>query len=175
MAKKERDASADNPKDSEAIAAALHRLADAVLLLRDVIADVREDVHWVTHNGLPLQPIVHTVVKRMARDPCAANWSEQLSVEHYSYPPDTSEMSPDATPVDRFREELESTIEAAMQGQLETLLTVLDGVRDEILAALKRRDTAKETPAPAIEQPPSTTAATPVVPSRRSPQRDRLF
>lgn len=50
------------------------RLAVEIRLLREVMDEMREDVSWVTRNGLPHQPIEQVVVKQMARDPCAKDW-----------------------------------------------------------------------------------------------------
>lgn len=178
MAKKARAAPAQTLAESDAIAAAIHRLADSIIVLRDAIAVIREDIQWVTHNGLPLQPIVHTAVKRMARDPCAADWSKKLAVECYSYPPDASAEADDEAPLDGTREEFASTIEAVAEGQLEVILTALDGVRNEIFAALKQRNRPGPDPprVPAAEEPapPTATGAVPDPPRPTIP-RDRLF
>ena len=41
-------------------------------MFRETIDELREDFSWVTRNGLPVQPIEHFIVKRMARDPVPA-------------------------------------------------------------------------------------------------------
>jgi len=41
-------------------------------VLIDVLDDIREDLNWITRNGIPgSRPMEHTRVVRMARDPLA--------------------------------------------------------------------------------------------------------
>lgn len=53
-------------------------LKDHIRLLVDAIDEVREELGWLTRNGLPLReplpPI--PVLKQMAVDPCADDWGE---------------------------------------------------------------------------------------------------
>jgi|GEM_PF-689290 len=175
MAKKARVPSAERPAEPDPLTAAVERLADAVIVLRDAVDEIREDISWLSRNGLSVQPIEHVVVKRMARNPCAANWSEHLHIERSTFPADQSGSLLDADTCNRIAEELTATFEAVAQGQLEVVLTALDGVRDEILAALKR-PLAKRTDqaaVPAAEPPPAPAPASD--PTRDSPPRGSLF
>lgn len=58
-------------------------LKDHIRLLVDAIDEVREELSWLTRNGLPsrepLPPI--PVLKQMALDPCAEDWGERLVIE----------------------------------------------------------------------------------------------
>lgn len=58
-------------------------LKDHIRLLVDAIDEVREELGWLTRNGLPvrepLSPI--PVLKQMALDPCADDWGERLVIE----------------------------------------------------------------------------------------------
>lgn len=58
-------------------------LKDHIRLLVDAIDEVREELSWLTRNGLPsrepLPPV--PVLKRMAADPCADDWGERLVIE----------------------------------------------------------------------------------------------
>ena len=176
MAKKARGAPAEKPAESEAIAAAVERLADAVVVLRDVLEEIREDLSWLTRNGLPIQPIEHVVVKRMALDPCDPDWNEKLEVERYSYPADASASPVDGVALGRMAEELTATIEAIAQCQLDIVLAAIDGVRNEILTGLKGGDGQKPNPPtePVVEQPTAPPTAEPDS-SRPAPPRGRLF
>jgi hypothetical protein len=148
-------------RESDPLACSVDRLANEIAALRQVIDEIREDFSWVTRNGMPVQPIEHVHVKRMALDPCAADWGEHLDIERSRFPADAEASPLTADALDRIADDLKATFEAAAQGQLEIVLTALDGVRVEIIATLKRRqptsDTATETTAPATASPPRAT------------------
>lgn len=59
-------------------------LKNQVRVLSDILDEIREELQWVTRNGLPIReplPAV-PVLKRMALDPCAEDWGERLVVEY---------------------------------------------------------------------------------------------
>lgn len=120
--------------ESDALVAAVERLADELRILRDVIGEVREDISWVSRNGLPVQPIEHVVVKRMAKDPFAADWGDQLETIHLQSPQRTTNVDHDV--IQKLTDGLRSAFEGIAQGQLEIVLTALDGVRTETLAVI---------------------------------------
>lgn len=154
--------------EPDPLVAVVQRLADELRIFRDVIDGIREDISWVSRNGLPIQPIEHVVVRRMALDPCAPDWRDQLQLERSTFPVGQSDSSLDADTCDRIAEELKTTFEAVAQGQLEVVLTALDGVRAEILAALNRHGN----PAAASDTRPTADEPTPPGPTvdqRRSP------
>ncbi len=138
MAKK--GASAIGPERvPDTLANAVDRLTAELSVLRQVIDEIREDFSWLTRNGLPIQPIEHVHVKRMALDPCAKGWGERLEIEQTAYLPRASASPLESNTLDDVVDDLKTTFEAALQGQLEVVLTALDGVRAEILGALRRR------------------------------------
>jgi len=137
MAKK--GASAIRPdRELDPLAEAVERLTAELSVLRQVIDEIREDFSWLTRNGLPVQPIEHVHVKRMALDPCAEDWGERLEIERSTYLPRASASPLESNILDDVVEDLKTTFEAAAQGQLEVVLTALDGVRAEIIGALRR-------------------------------------
>lgn len=138
MAKARKSAPAASP-EVDPLAKAVDRLTAELRMLRNVMDEIREDFSWVTRNGLPIQPIEHVHVKRMALDPCAEDWGDHLEIERSTYVPRGSASPLDSTALDRIAEELTTSFESVAQGQLEIVLTALDGVRTEILNALKRR------------------------------------
>lgn len=140
---------------ADPLAESINRATAEIAMLRQVIDEVREDFSWLIRNGLPVQPIEHVHVKRMAIDPLADNWNEQLEIER-SILPTKATISPlDSDALDRVAEDLKTAFEAVTQGQLEIVLTALDGVRAEIVTALKRRVQEPESPAnsPATPMP----------------------
>lgn len=58
-------------------------LKDHIRVLIDTIDEVREELQWLTRNGLPSsEPLPTTpVLKQMAADPCAEDWGERLVIE----------------------------------------------------------------------------------------------
>ena len=93
----------------------------------------------VTRNGIPIQPVEHVHVKRMALDPLADDWAEKLDVERYPYPTNPTASPLDSDSLDRIALDLTSAFEGVAQGQLEVVLSALDGVRGQILATLRHR------------------------------------
>lgn len=158
MGKRARSAPAPVP-ETDPLATSVDRLTAELTILRQVIDDLREDFSWVIRNGIPVQPIEHVVVKRMALNPLAGNWNELLQVERFttSLESELSPLNPDA--LDRIADDLKTTFEAVAQGQLEVVLLALDGVRGEVLSALKRRSD----PAPSTDAAPVADHALPVV------------
>ncbi len=68
----------------ERLTDAVNRLADEVLLVRDVLDETREDLRWLTRNGLSHQPTVHKQLVRSARDPLAPDANERLEFRRIS-------------------------------------------------------------------------------------------
>jgi len=61
----------------------LARLIDQLCVLTDVLERIREELQWLTRNGLPVQEErvpMSPVLKRMALDPIAADWNERLEI-----------------------------------------------------------------------------------------------
>ena len=140
MAKARKSAPAAAP-ESDPLVLAVDCLTAELAVLRQVIDEIREDFSWVTRNGLPVRPIEHVHVKRMALDPTAEDWGERLEIERSTYHPRGSASPLDSDTLDHVVEDLKSTFEVAAQGQLELVLTALDGVRAEIIGALRHRRT----------------------------------
>lgn len=157
--------------ETDGIASAINRLCDEIHVLRESIDTFREDFAWVTRNGLPVQPIEHIHVKRMALDPCAGDWNEQLIIERSTS--GTGAPTLESLPLDRIADDLKTTFEAIAQGQLEVVLTALDGVRVQVLAALKKPGDTKESPS-ATDRAALAAPVAPVPPAVK-PEPGRLF
>lgn len=138
----------------EQLTDAVHRLADEVRVVRDVLSEFHTDFSWLLQNGMPHQPQELVVVKRMARDPLAADWSERLVVERFPLPrseADRSSLSMDD--LEAVALEMQSAFVGIAEGQLDMVLTALDVLRQRILSALARRDIEplNSPPAPATQ------------------------
>ena len=131
-----------NPAEcTDPVAEAGDRLAAEVRCLREVMDEVREDLSWLTRNGLPVQPVEHVHVKRMARDVKAVDWSQRLSVERTMlHAP--GQLSGIATlELRRLAEELHSAVEQLMEGQIGPVLKAVDEVQAALIDAMQRSET----------------------------------
>jgi hypothetical protein len=59
-------------------------LKNQVRALSDILEEIRVDLQWVTQNGLPIRESLSPcpTLKRMALDPCADDWGDQLVIEY---------------------------------------------------------------------------------------------
>src|SRR5437870_2169806 len=96
MKKSAKASAPESPRSQwlERLADAVNRLADEVRVSRDVIDEFRSDFAWLLQNGMPHQPQEFVVVKRMARDPLAEDWSQRLVVERCPIPQSQRDQSP---------------------------------------------------------------------------------
>lgn len=181
--RKSAPAPAHTPASSDALAEAVGRLTSELANLRQVMDEIREDFSWLTRNGLPVQPIEHVHVKRMALDPCADDWGDRLEMERSTYYPRGAASPLDSVALDQIADDLKTTFEAVAQGQLQVVLTAFDGVRAEILAALKRRRgeprmdvaTAASDSAPSQSSSPASSPSSAADRSASKPPPGRLF
>ncbi|MBS0260642.1 MAG: hypothetical protein JSS02_01700 [Planctomycetes bacterium] len=163
-------------------AAAVERLADEMRALQEVLDSIREDFSWVTRNGLPVQPVEHVIVKRMAKNRLAGDWAEQLELIRVQNPQRSEQPNLDA--IEQLVAGLRSAFDLISQGQLGLVLTALDGVRDETLAVVGRTPsvdaTVIEPDQPGEPKPVPPPGASPSSPVKQSapvprPNRARLF
>ena len=160
-------------QQAERLTDVVEKLADEVRVVRDVLDDIREDLSWITRNGLPTRSIEHTRVLRMARDPLAPDARDHLELRTYTLEPHgSSEISPQV--FDELVSEIAEAVTVIGQDQLNMFLIALDDARAKLLAAIK-------TPAPmradyetnANSEPPP--AAQTAVGVTEIPERGRLF
>jgi hypothetical protein len=61
------------------------RLREQMQVLTDVLEEIRQELQWLTRNGLPApEPSTVPVLKSMALDPTAPNWNAHLRIERGS-------------------------------------------------------------------------------------------
>lgn len=120
----------------EKLADAISQLTEEVRVVRDVLDEIRDDLGWVTRNGIPGQPTVHTQLIRMAADPLAPDANERLEFRQF-----TREASNFFEFASGTLEELVSEIAEVVTGtgqeQVDLLLSALDDVRAKLVAAIK--------------------------------------
>ncbi len=67
---------------NEALQNELAELKELIRVLVDAIDQVRDELQWLTRNGLPAGERLPTVpvLTQMAADPCADDWGERLVI-----------------------------------------------------------------------------------------------
>jgi hypothetical protein len=74
-----------NSADMQELRQEVANLREIVRVLIDAAEEIREDLQWITRNGLPAgetSPFL-PVVRRMAKNPAAANWNERLVMDRH--------------------------------------------------------------------------------------------
>ncbi len=127
----------------------MNRLADEARVVRDVLDEIREDLGWVTRNGIPGRHGEHTQLVRMARDPISPDADDRLEVSRSRLSPSSS-TGLSETRFDELVSEITEAIAVVGQEHLNLLLIALDDARAKLLAAIKT---------PSVDPKPETTAA----------------
>ena len=140
MAPNQRPSKAQVPERTsrETLSESVGRLAGEVHILRDVLAEIREEMTWIMRNGVPHQPVEHVLLKSMAKDPFDPKWGEKLVVERYPRVESSTNSTVDPESLDRVVHDLQLTIEGVAQEQMDAVLKAIDSVRVDLLAAIKR-------------------------------------
>lgn len=111
-------------------------MTDELRVARDVMDEIREDLSWVSRNGVPGHREGHMQLRRMARDPLVADANERLEVCLTNREAaDSTALSPDK--FDELVSEIAEIVTVVGQEQLNLLLTALDNARERLLAAIK--------------------------------------
>ena len=169
-----RPASSANPAEkNDPVSEAADRLSAEVRCLREVLDEVREDFSWVTRNGLPIQPIEHVRVRRMARNLNADDWAARLVVDRFALPENVQASPLESDSLDALARNLTAAFEAAAKGQLGPVLHAVDGVQARLVAMLQQQagDEISE-PASAATTPARPTATAHAnLPAEDSPAR----
>ena len=153
---------------AERLCDAVSDLAQHVHVLIDVLDDIREDLSWITRNGVPTRSIEHTRVLRMARDPLAPDAHDHLELRTYTLEPrGSTEISPKI--FDELVSEIAEAVTVVGQEQLNMFLMALDDARAKLMAAIK--DPAAK---PAEAKPVAIPQPTPSAPIPAA-ERGRLF
>ncbi len=124
--------------DSERLLDAVVILSQQASILIDLIEDVREDLSWLTRNGIPHQPLI-VRVDRMARDPLALDWGERLkfSVLDASQKPAAASIDCSDSQVGALIDVLADPLGQVAPEKLATLISLFDFVRHEVLKAIR--------------------------------------
>ncbi|MBI1346298.1 hypothetical protein GC163_08400 [bacterium] len=123
-------------------------LSQNVRILTDIVAQIREDLSWLTRNGVPHQPL-HVLVHSIPKVSEAKPESVQLSVFAPPNPDPTVALTDDqqrSSVIDQLVEQLSVPLGELAQEQLNALLGIMDHAHREILTAIHSPSTASSKP-----------------------------
>ena len=111
-------------------------MADELRVAREVMDEIREDLGWVTRNGIPGHRDDHIQLLRMARNPLASDANERLEARLiHGSASDSTDLT--AGKFDELVSEITEIVTVVGQEQLNLLLSALDNARDRLLTAIK--------------------------------------
>ena len=120
----------------ERLTDAVNTLANEARVVRDALDEVREELSWITRNGIPSRGGEHLQLVRLARDPFAEDAIERLeSVVSAIGPNYSSESSPEL--FDELVSEIAEVVTVVGQEQANLLLSALDDTWGKLVAAIK--------------------------------------
>lgn len=178
----------ESPADR--LQASVDAIADGVRVISDIVEHIREDLSWLTRNGIPHQPL-HVLIHRMplVSDGKTGDGSFQFSLVSPLARDPTSETLTDAqlraAVIDQIVDRLAEPLGRLAQEQLNSLLTVLDDSHRQVLEAIRDPQAVQSARLPpssqrarkkrnAREKP--TAASAPITPpADPPPQKGRLF
>ncbi len=171
--------------DADRLQTAVDELAQNVRVLTDIVDRLREDLSWLTRNGVPHQPIT-VLVHRMPRVSAGEGGRGTLELSLVRWPvrdPTAETLSDDqvrAVVVEEIVQRLAEPLGELAQEQLNALVDVIDHAHREVLHAIRTpRSTEPEQPAPAksrgrkSKQPAA--PVTPTIPVEPPPPSGHLF
>lgn len=127
---------------ADRLQAAVDELAQNVCVLTDVVDQLREDLSWLTRNGVPHQP-VHVLLHRMPHVTAGEGSDGSFDISLRSLPTHdpTAEFLSDHrlrdVVIDRVVERLAEPLGQLAQEQLNALLSVMDHAHREVLQAIR--------------------------------------
>ena len=157
----------------ERLTDAVSRLADEVRVVRDVLNETREDLGWLTRNGIPGRHGEHTQIVRMARDPLAPDANELLEVITSTVASaNSSGLAPDV--FDELISEIAEVVTVVGQEQVNLLLSALDDAWPKVFAAIKASSSVTPNAGQESTAPPSSQQSTSQA-AAKPPEPRRLF
>jgi hypothetical protein len=163
--------------DADRLQEAVDKLAENVSVLTDIIDQIREDLSWLTRNGMPHQPL-DVFVHRMPR--LSDDEPERGSFEFSFLTPPVRDPTAETLSDNRLRdtvvgqivERLAEPLGHVAQEQLNALLSVLNDSHRKMLEVI--RNPPPRPPASRTKKT-STKPSVPNPPAEPPPPRGRLF
>ena len=130
---------------ADRLQATVEELSQNVRVLTDIVDALREDLSWLTRNGMPHQPIT-VIVHRMPRVAGeGSRGSPELSFAQLpDRDPTTDTLSDDqvrTAVIDEIVERLAVPLGEVAQEQLNVLLSIFDHAHREVLQAIRKPQT----------------------------------
>jgi hypothetical protein len=170
--------------DADRLQSAVFELAQNVRVLTDIVDAIREDLSWLTRNGMPHQPIT-VIVHRMPRvAEEGSRGTMELSFAHLPQRDPTETLTDDqvrTAVIDDVVQRLAEPVGELAQQQLSSLVSTLDHAHRDVLQAIRGvRTPPTEEPAPKRARRPkrkqeNKVAVVPTVPPEPPPPPGRLF
>ncbi len=138
-------------------------MTNELRVARDVMDEIREDLQWVTQNGISDHHGEHTRIVRMARDPLEPDVNELLDVLASTVASaNSSELAPEM--FDELVSQIAEVVTVVGQEQVNLLLSALDDAGPKVFAAIKASasvtpNAGQESTAPPSSQPCTLQAA----------------
>ncbi len=154
------------PDDTAAdrLQAAVDQLAQNVQVLTDIVDELREDLSWLTRNGVPHQPVTvlvnrmpHVAAKGSNGSKESSGGSLELSLAHWPVRDPTADTLSDdqvrAAVIDDIVQRLAEPLGELAQEQLNMLVSVIDHAHRELLKAIRQPPAASPAQEPATKEP----------------------
>ena len=138
-------------------------MTDELRVARDVMDETREDLQWVTQNGIRDHQGEHPQIVRMARETLAPDANELLEVLTSTVASsNSSELAPEM--FDELVSQIAEVVAVVGQEQVNLLLSALDDAWPKVFAAIKASSSVtpnagQESTAPPSSQPYTLQAA----------------
>ncbi len=157
---------------ADRLQAAVDELAQNVRVLTDIVGELREDLSWLTRNGVPHQPVTvlvhrmpHVAAKGSNDSKESSGGSLELSFARWPVRDPTVDTLADdqvrAAVIDDIVQRLAEPLGELAQEQLNVLVSVIDNSHRELLKAIRQ----PQATSPADE--PATSESSPTKPRRR--------
>lgn len=154
---------------ADRLQAAVDELAQNVRVLTDIVDELREDLSWLTRNGVPHQPVTvlvhrmpHVAAKESNGSTQSSGGSLELSLAHWPVRDPTADTLSDdkvrAAVIDDIVQRLAEPLGELAQEQLNILVSVIDHSHRELLKAIRQPPAASPAQEPASREPSSTKA-----------------
>ncbi len=152
---------------ADRLQSAVDELAQNVRVLTDIVEELREDLSWLTRNGVPHQPVTvlvhrmpHVAAKGSNGSKESSGGSLELSFARWPVRDPTVETLADdqvrAAVIDDIVQRLGEPLGELAQEQLNILVSVIDNSHRELLKAIRQPQATSPVEDPATSTSPPT-------------------
>lgn len=130
---------------AERLQATVDDLSQNVRVLTDIVGQLREDLSWLTRNGLPHQPL-HVIIHHVPRTADSTDRASfQIALANQGQDDPTAALSDEQleTLTDQIVEQLGEFLGEVAQEQLNVLLSGMDHAHREVMKAIRFPESTK--------------------------------